>query len=363
MALDTLVDNAGELARQLAALPPGPLAMDTEFIRERTYYARLCVIQLAAGDQLLLVDALAFDDLETLAAQLGDPAREKLLHAARQDIEVLLPLTGRPPLPVFDTQIAAALLGFPSQVGYGELVRQLLGVDLHKGHARTDWSRRPLTPAQLAYAADDVRYLAPLAGELRARLQAAGRLAWFAEDSQSLADPGLYTVEPAEAWRRFKGLDRLDDAMRSRLRALAAWREEQAMTRDLPRGWVISDAAILEIARANPTAREALASLTSLPPATAARHGRDILAVAQAARISSIDRELPPDAGRPTPEQARQLKRLQQRLTELAGALDLRPEVLATRRDLAALVRGGSDAPVLAGWRRAVVGEPLLAAL
>ncbi|MGH8203925.1 MAG: ribonuclease D, partial [Steroidobacteraceae bacterium] len=198
------------LARAAAWPRDGSLALDTEFVRERTYYPKLCLVQLANGGDVVLVDALAFADGGALASLLGDGGHRKLLHAARQDIEALLPLTGAPVTPVFDTQQAAALLGYSAQIGYADLVRQMLGVDLAKGHARTDWARRPLSAEQLAYAADDVRYLPALAAALEEKLAAAGRSAWLEEESAALGSLALYRVEPADAWRRLKGVEQLD---------------------------------------------------------------------------------------------------------------------------------------------------------
>ena len=194
---ETPIREPAELTGRVAAWPGGrPLALDTEFVRERTYYPRLCLIQAAAAGDVALVDALAIPDGGALAPLLDGPGAAKLLHAARQDIEALLPLTGVPLAPVFDTQQAAALLGFPAQVGYADLVRQLLGIELAKGHARTDWARRPLSAEQLAYAADDVRYLPALAAALEERLDAAGRRGWLDEESAALTTSSLYRVEP-----------------------------------------------------------------------------------------------------------------------------------------------------------------------
>ncbi len=363
MTTDALVGDDAALSRLVGSWPADAgLALDTEFVRERTYYPKLCLVQVAAGDSLALIDPLAIADARTLVAALADPRRPKLLHAARQDIEALLPLTGTPLAPVFDTQIAAALLGFASQVGYADLVRQLLGVELAKGHARTDWARRPLSPEQLAYAADDVRYLPQLAALLEERLVASGRRAWMEEESAALTDISLYRVEPAEAWRRLKGLERMKPAAQAALSALARWREERAMARDLPRGWVLPDAALYEIAQARPRTREQLSRLASVPRATADRAAGEILEVLAAA--SDVPAEPLADEGpRAAPEQLRILKVLQKRLQAIAEELKLQPEVLATRRDLMALLRGERELPVLSGWRREVIGEPLLAAL
>jgi len=359
----TILSTRDALSGFVDAWPAGtPLALDTEFIRERTYYPKLCLIQAAVPGQLALIDALAIEDGGALVAPLVDAGRVKLLHAARQDIEALLPITGAPLAPVFDTQQAAALLGFPAQVGYAELVRQVLGVELAKGHARTNWARRPLSPEQLAYAEDDVRYLPDLAATLEERLAAAGRRGWMDEEAAQLRDISLYRVEPATAWRRLKGLERLGPEAFAAARALARWREQRAMDRDLPRGWVLSDSALLELAETRPRTREALASIASVPRGTAARGGDEILA---AIHESPDD---PPVAAleellRPGPAEVRQMKALQQRLIAVAGELGIQPEILATRRELAALVRGVRELPVLSGWRRAVIGEPLLSVL
>ena len=338
------------------------LALDTEFVRERTYYPKLCLIQTAMTGEVALIDVLAIADGGALIAPLSDPRRLKLLHAARQDIEALLPLTGAPLAPVLDTQQAAALLGFPAQVGYAELVRQLLGIELVKGHARTDWARRPLSPEQIAYAADDVRYLPALAATLEERLAAAGRRSWLEEESAALSDLSLYRVESAEAWRRLKGLERLDPAAFGVARALAGWRERRAMDRDLPRGWVLPDAAIHELAQRCPRTRDELSRIAAVPRGTAARAAEEILATIAAAAGEAGARGTD-DVARPGPQQLRRQKSLQRRLTAIAGELGIQPEVLATRRELAALARGARELPVLTGWRREIVGEPLLAVL
>ncbi len=358
----TLVSTAAELEALAASWPAGAaLALDTEFVRERTYFPKLCLVQFATPAGIALVDALAPGAANALAAPLTDPARLKLLHAARQDIEALLPLTGRPACPVFDTQQAAALLGFPAQVGYAELVRQLLGVELAKGHARTDWARRPLSSAQLAYAEDDVRYLSALAQALEERLAAAGRSRWMQDESTLLADPSLYRVAPAEAWRRLKGTERMGPAALGAAAALARWREERAMERDLPRAWILPDAAIHELAQARPRTRDALAGIASVPRATATRAANEIIAAIRDA--PAIDGSPGESNGAPGPDQVRRMRQLQQKLQSIAGELNIHPEVLATRRELAALARGVRELPVLSGWRRAVVGEPLLATL
>ena len=358
-----LIEDAAALADLRGGLDPSlRWALDTEFVRERTYLPRLCLVQLAVSGQILLLDPLRIGDTMALAGLLADARRPYLVHAARQDVEALLPLTGSPLAPLFDTQVAASLLGFPSQIGYGDLVRQVLGVELAKGHARTDWAARPLAAGQLAYAADDVRYLGAVAETLGARLEDAGRLGWCESDCAALSDAGLYRIDPADAWKRIKGLERMAPAERTVACALAAWREERASRRNLPRGWVLSDEALRELARVRPGSTDALGRIGSLPGRAAAKLAGELLPLIADATRSGEDVPLPA-VDRLTPAQQATVRRLQEVLRDVSGQLDISPEVLATRRDLTAMVRGASDEPPLTGWRRDVIGSRLLTAI
>ncbi|MFO8154832.1 MAG: ribonuclease D [Pseudomonadota bacterium] len=269
-----VVDTPEALAALLPELRAAPwLALDTEFTRERTYYARLCLIQIATPDETVhCIDPLALDPTP-LAAILSDPAITKVFHAAGQDLEILNRAFGAPPSPVFDTQIAATALGLGEQIGYARLVETRLGIQLEKGHSRADWSRRPLTPALLEYAIDDVRYLARLYPDLRAELEAHDGHEWAAGEHRRLADPEAYVNDPVDAWRRLRPRPPLDGPGRGILQALAAWREREARRRDLPRGWVVNDALLLDIARRRPTTPEAVATrrgAAKLDPGTVA---------------------------------------------------------------------------------------------
>ncbi|HEX9626090.1 MAG TPA: ribonuclease D [Acidiferrobacterales bacterium] len=338
------------------------LAVDTEFMRERTYYARLCLVQIATPDTIACIDPLALDDLEPLLTLLYDPAIVKVLHAARQDLEVLSDLRGAPPAPVFDTQVAAAYLGYDDQIGYAALVESITGRKLDKTHTRTDWAARPLSDEQLRYAEDDVRYLRDVYRELRARLSGQGRLGWVEDDCARLGDPRLYRNPPAEAWRRVKHGHHLGARQQTVLRALAEWREHRAQARDLPRAWILRDAAMLEIARAEPVDRAALGALKELDDKAARRWGEEILEVVARARSGPVETVW----DRPTP-----LSPDQQRLSkQLAAALDaaareqaIAPAALGTRRELQRLVLGERELPLLKGWRRDLIGGRLLALL
>jgi ribonuclease D len=361
--LPELITGSDQLAAIAARVGAGArIAVDTEFLRERTYLAELALIQIAHGEAIELIDPLAGADLGPLVALLRDPARPKVLHAARQDIEVLLPLTGTPVAPVIDTQLAAALLGHPAQIGYADLVARELGVTLEKGHARTDWTRRPLSPAQLLYAADDVRWLLPLAARLEERLAAEQRLAWLHEDCAALANPALYAVDPAQAWRRLKAVDSLAPREQARVRALAAWRERAALARDLPRGWLLSDEALRTIARSAPADLDALRALGVMPPSAAGKLGAGILGALAEAAGAALDGIEKRGEARPGAAERARLAELGERVRALAAGLSLAPEVLATQRDLRRIARGEPPANVLSGWRAELLSAALGAA-
>ena len=353
--LDTAVFRLESAAR---------LAIDTEFMRERTYYPQLCLVQVATDSDCFLVDPLAALDLDGLHALLADRSKLKILHAARQDLEVLQ-LGGRAvPVPVFDTQVAAAMLGFPPQVGYAELVARQLGHSIDKAQTRTDWSRRPLTPAQLAYAADDVHHLLQLHTDLAAALAAKGRAQWLAEDANALEDRALYQTEPADAWRRLKGLGRLTPREQGAARAIAEWRERRAIESDKPRGWILTDEVIYALATIAPRSIADLEAIRSLPPAVVRKRGEELLELMRVAVESTDMANVQNATQRATPEENALVTRLQQIVRSEAAALEVSPEVIATRRDFEALVfKDRGEPAVLRGWRRGVVGEKLLSAL
>jgi len=353
------IEDLASLAQRLGS--EDAIALDTEFLRERTYRAELCLIQIATRDHAACVDPLGGGALDPLLPVLRTSKTIKVLHAARQDLEVLLPATG-PIASVFDTQVAAALAGYPSQVGYAELARRLLGVELAKAHTRTDWSRRPLSPEQIEYALDDVRHLLPLRDELVGTLERLGRLDWLAEELQFLADERQLSVDPDDAWRRLKGLAGLDPGRVSLAHKLAAWRERRASDRNRPRGWILDDAVLREIVLQVPRSPAALRGIAQMPESVARNSGAELLAMVAASDISQPPPALP-RRQRPDPALTAAVKRLAEVTATVAAELDLAPEVLATRRDLEQVARGEANVPPLKGWRRAMIGERLLATL
>ncbi|MCP5198569.1 MAG: ribonuclease D [Gammaproteobacteria bacterium] len=351
-----LITDAAELASWCAAAPPAAtVAFDTEFERQRTYYAELCLAQAAVDGRVACIDPLGMADLAPLGGLLGDSRRRLVMHAARQDLEVLyqagVPCTAT----LADTQVAAALAGFHEQIGYADLVLQLLGYELDKSQTRTDWRRRPLSARQLAYAADDVRHLEAVEANLRERLAGLGRLHWYAEDCAALADPALYAPPVELAWERVKGLAGLAPPARAGAVALATWRETRAQSRNLPRNWVLKDAELLAIAAAAPATPGQLAAALPDNPAFVRRHGDEALAIvreADPALAAQVDVRPPPDAA------ARQrIKACAAAVRERAEGLAIAPAVLLTRREVEQIVAGQVPERVAEGWRGEVLAD------
>jgi ribonuclease D len=352
-------DEVAALAREWAGVER--LAVDTEFVRESTYRAQLCLMQVSDGERVVCLDMLALGGPGAFGELLADPGVRKIFHSARQDLEALNEHLGAVPGPVWDTQVAAALLGYPDQVGYTQLTGAELGVTLPKDHARTDWSRRPLSDEQLRYAAADVHWLLPLANRLEEKLAGLGRRAWAEEESCMLCDPALYAVDAQQAWRRVKGATQLEGPALARLARLACWREEEACARNRPRRWILKDEALVALAQRAPDGHEALGRISDLPPAVLKRHGATLLQLLQEAGDSEAP--LKPDWTRLEPAQDRLARKLMARLRELAEQHRISAPLLATRKDVEALVLGRRDLPLLQGWRRELAGETLLGML
>ena len=359
---EQFIDRPEQLATFVEAMRGARwLAVDTEFIRERTYFPRLCLIQIASEEIAACIDPLKIEDLTPLKALLLDPGITKVFHAARQDLEIFLHIWDELPTPIFDTQPAAALLGIGDQVGYGNLIQQLLGVNLAKDHSRTDWSRRPLQKAQLRYALDDVIYLGQAYLKMRRKLEEQGRLEWLEAEFEYLADPATYALEPMAMWQRVKGRQHLKGVRLAILQQLAAWREEQALARDLPRRWILKDDVLLELARRAPGNLSELARIRGLESSFVRSNGEALLERIRQAR--QLPREQWP-VEKPRPEKLSAVE--EATLDILTGALrliadeaGLSPQVIASRKDLAALLRNEPQARLLQGWRRKLAGEPL----
>lgn len=339
------------------------IAIDTEFLREKTFWPQLCLVQIAGPREAVAIDPLSDDmDLAPLYDLLEDPKILKVFHAARQDVEIFCHLTGKVPTPIFDTQVAAMVCGFGESVGYETLVAKLAGARVDKSSRFTDWSARPLTERQLTYALSDVTHLRPAYEKLKRRLERSGRAQWLEEEMTVLADPATYTVEPEEAWRRLKpksGKPRFLGV----LQELAAWREREAQRRDIPRARVIRDDALLEIAAHAPADIDDLARTRGLGRGFAeSRQGADVLA-AVARGLAKPESELPtleprdenPPGLGPIVELLRVLLRM------VCEEENVAPKLIASAADLEAIAASdAADVPALHGWRREVFGEKAL---
>lgn len=358
------IDTPEALATQARIWATRPwLAVDTEFVRVDTYYPKLCLIQIGDGETSCCVDTVALTDLTPLLDVLYQPQILKLFHAAGQDLEIFVKLRGRCPTPMFDTQIAATLLGLGDQIGYAGLVEKLLGIAVDKTLSRTDWARRPLRANEIAYAADDVRHLAVIYPMLHQQLAERNRLTWLAEDCSRQTTPELYRTEPADAWQRLKGLARLQLGAQTVAALLAQWRENVAQERDRPRKWIIDDDVIYRLAERQPLTISQLEELNALPPKTLERHGEALVQVIQQARGHAVKALAFNDELDPAKKSL--LQSLQNALKGLAETAGIPASYIAPRADLIALMFTGTAAPIplLQGWRRELAGEKLLALL
>jgi ribonuclease D len=364
-AQPVLITASAELAALCERLRSEPyVTVDTEFMRERTYWPELCVVQLGGRSDVAVVDALAPNlDLAPLGALLADTAVVKVFHAARQDVEIFLQMFGAVPVPLFDTQVAAMVAGFGDQVGYDSLVAGLAGGQIDKAHRFSDWSARPLSPAQVAYAAADVTYLRTVYERLTIRLEEEGRLAWVSEEMAALAEPATYRPDPVTMWERLRPRT-TNRRMLGTLRAAAAWREREAQRINIPRQRLVRDESLLEIAATAPTDTDQLSRIRGITRgfADSATGQSLIAAIAEAAALP--EHELPEakaarDGPRPSPALVALLKVL---LAEKAESHDVAPRLLASSEEIDRLAtEDNPDVPALHGWRLGVFGEDALA--
>jgi ribonuclease D len=341
------------------------IAVDTEFIRERTYWPILCLVQVAGPKAAVAIDPLAAGiDLTPLLALMADPNVLKVFHAARQDVEIFFNLSGSVPDPLFDTQVAGMVCGFGDAASYETLVGKLAQTSLDKSSRFTDWSNRPLTERQIRYALADVVHLRTVYEKLQQRLASNGRASWFAEEMAGLTDPATYRSDPREAWRRFRLRGRVDPRFFGVLRELAAWRETAARQRNLPRGRIMRDEAVLEVAAHVPKTIEALARTRSLGRGVAeGKLGREILEAVQRG-LSEATALAPPFPAKtdvpagvgPLVDLLRVL--LKQRCEEHQVAQKL----VASAEDLEMIAADDNvPVPALSGWRHEIFGRDALA--
>lgn len=357
-----LVDLTVDDGPVLAAGDESRIGIDTEFMREKTFFAELCLLQLSTANDIFCADPLGGNGSGKARDEFWEAVTtpEWVLHSGRQDLEVVYQTAGRMPSAVFDTQIAAAFLGLRPQIGYAGLVNELFSVELDKSHTRADWSKRPVAENLLRYAAEDVKFLLPAFDELTNRLDKAGRLQWVLEDSNDLLDVRLYESDPSLAIDRLKGARNLRGRARAAATALASWRESEALDRNRPRQWIIRDNVLIDIAINAPTSKPALLNIEGLSEKMVRRIGDDILRIVADATHDRSGYEPPK---RPDEAQKATLKEMQSRVASVANDLGLAAELLAPKKELSAVMLGNRESRVLTGWRRGVIGDDLLSLL
>lgn len=365
MKIHPLITTSAELADLCARLSQADfICVDTEFMRENTYWPELCLIQIADEQEAAAIDPLAKDiDLSPLLDLLVDNEDVlKVFHAGGQDVEIIYNLTGRTPHPIFDTQIAMMAISQSEQIGYSNLVESWLGLQIDKGARFTDWSRRPLTERQIEYAIGDVTHLAKIFPKILQRLKKTGRGVWLDIEMEKLADPAGYRNDPSQSWQRIKAAGR-NPAMLGRLKAIAQWREIEAQDKNIPRGRIARDETLADIASHPPKRQEDLAKVRGLSPGWKDNEiGKRLMAAIEGA-TPLTDAELPPRTPRGAPlgkEGALVADLLKLLLKIRSREIDVAARLLARSEDLELLAAGGRELPLLEGWRYEVFGRDAL---
>ncbi len=347
-----------DFCQQIADTPW--MMVDTEFLREKTYYAQLCLIQVATQERIACIDPLAITDLTPILDLMYSPDITVVFHAARQDLELFYLLRGNLPPNVFDTQLAATVLGYGDQIGYGNLVKQCLDVNLDKAHSRTDWTKRPLDPDQIEYAADDVRYLRDLYKILSQELADKNRTHWLNDDFANLTNPANYEPDPSSVWRRLKGAGRLKGVQLAILQKLAEWREHRAIKSNRPRRWILKDDILLDLARLAPETINKFGMIRGLESGTIDRFGKELLE--QITTAKTIPKEQWPTVKKPqilTTQQDAIVDALMALLRKCCDEQSIAPIAVASRKDIERMVSGDDSIPLLQGWRKEIVGHHL----
>lgn len=335
------------------------LAVDTEFIRERTYYPRLCLVQVGTEDETAAVDPILIEDLSPLARLFEDGHITKVFHACSQDLEVIYDHMGVVPAPVFDTQLAASFLGHRMQLGYGALVESYTGVHLPKAEALTDWSRRPLDEEQLRYAEDDVRYLPGIYRRMVDELVARDRLSWVEPEMEALAEPGQYARDPQEAYLHLKRASSLTRRQLAVAREVCAWREEAAASHDIPRKWVMSDEVVVEVCKRLPKTGQQLARIRGTSQLSAREVETVVAAVARGLGCPSSEMPRAKRKPRPPMETEGVVDLMNAVLRIKSDESGVATQLIATRDELVAFAEGSRSGRLSKGWRHELVGSSL----
>ena len=336
------------------------LAVDTEFERTRTYYPELCLIQVANADVAAIIDPIAITNLDPFFEVLYDESITKVFHSVHQDLEIFFNLKGSVPTPIFDTQIAAPLLGYAEQIGYAKLIHQLLGIELGKAFTRSDWKQRPLKQGQLEYAINDVTYLGVAYVQFVEKLEKLNRLAWLEKDFSELANPERYQPDPEHIWKKIREAKKLNGKKLAVLQKLAAWREITAREKNRPRNWLMRDDAIVDIAQLLPEDLNALTKIKGLQDRFVKNHGEELLEIIHSAMKLS-----------PEPivniSQSKKLTGQQEAMVDALSVIvrlqaqihEMNPTVLASKKELQAFVQNQDESILQSGWRKPLIGDAL----
>jgi len=337
------------------------LAIDTEFIREKTYYPKFCLLQVSNGEVAACIDPLGIEDLSPILDILYQQDIVKVLHAAHQDLEIFHHLWDRLPQPIFDTQLAAAITGHGDQMGYAKLVHKVLHINLEKDQARTDWSQRPLDNAQLKYAINDVIHLGEVYLQLNHKLVESKRTDWLDDEYAHFASPSTYKIEADQAWKKVKGRQHLKGVQYAVLQKVAAWRETRAISSDRPRRWILKDEVVVDLARRMPVKIQQLERIRGLESGLIKKYGQLLLDLIQQAK--EIPAENWPSDSIPT----RKLKPAEEALADLmmcclrllADKHDITAAAIAGKKDLEKLITGDTNTTLMQGWRKKIAGDTL----
>ena len=336
-------------------------AVDTEFVREKTYYPVLALIQIATEQKLGCIDPLAVKNFDPLVKLMQDSGLLKVFHSSSQDLEILFQTFEKVPAPVFDTQLAAAVLGYNHQISYADLVQEITKVELEKKHTRANWVRRPLSPDELDYAMDDVRYLMPVYQHLKSELESKSRGAWIEKELQTMVLESTYQIDTTILWKRLKGVKKLKGVQLQIASLLCAWREQLAQVKNLPRRWVVKDELIFDIARLKPDTLTDLASIRDANDKFVEQHGKTVLDLVK--KALAID-----ENDWPKHDKVKMLTSAEQALGDCLIALcrgiadenNIALATLATRKDIDSLIINRKNSPLAQGWRFEMAGEQLL---
>jgi len=357
----TVVTSAEELTQCCEALACSSfLALDTEFLRERTYYPKLALIQVANETSTYVIDPLALDNLDAFFNLVNNPDITKVLHSARQDYEIFFNLQGKLPAPIFDTQIAASLLGYGEQIGYANLIKSLLDIEVDKSQTRTDWTRRPLNNKQLSYAASDVIHLAEVYPMMMDKLEELGRTDWLNDDFDQLTQVKTFQVDKRAMWKKIKSANRLPAKKLSIVQELADWRETRAIELDRPRKHVLSDDVIVDIANQQPSNTAELKQIRQINPRLNDQELKQLLACIDTGR-NKPEAEWPrfERAQKPSAEQAAIVDVLSVIVQMNAAQNQISPAFICNKKDLVRIVTGATDSPLYQGWRQKLVGQSI----